>query len=491
MRDLQQNSGTQSANPIVTRLERALLPGGDFPISALIHAEVIRLTETADSPIERLVDVIRCDPTLTARVIHASNSLNENDRAHRFTLAQAIMHLGMRSLADLCSRHILIHRYGDGLISSGHFVDALRRSIMVATLSEQLAQQAGSSDGRDDAYIAGLLYSVGPVVLAYYFPKALQAAQDRARLRKRQLSQGIFEVVGISPIGLSVTVLQHLSIPEYYRTGLRQAAQAVNTDKGRARIDKQTHWLVPVVTTASQVVEGVCNPNSTGTIENRVQELGRRAGFSTDRVERLLVAITENAAKRISALGITESSRSEQLASMRKPSGKMSRPASDQMVSTRLMTAYVQQLERAVEQQDSLTTILTTAMEALVFGERCDRVLLLYPNRRATKLQGKMSLGKPFPKRAEDIERPMDPSRPDLSPDVRAFQEGRMVTSQTSPYGGAGWGVGIPIGSGKHRLGVIYAESRPNADSPGRVESLRAISMLLDKAAREHQSTPE
>ena len=481
-----------SGNPIVARLEHALLPGGDFPVSAAVLSEILRLTESPDAPIDRLVDVIRNDPTLTARVIHAANRLEEHDRANRFTLNQAIMHLGMRSLADLCSGHILVHRYGDGMTLAHHFVDALRRSLMIATLSEQLAQQAGSTDGRNDAYIAGLLFSVGPVVLSYYFPKATQAAFERAKLRKRQLSQGIFEVVGISPIGLSLVVLQHLSIPEYYRTALRQVAQAGAPERGsgtRPRIEKQSHWLVPVITTASQVVEGICNPNSTGSIQSRVQELGRRAGFSAERIDQLLVAITENATKRCAALGITEAPRNESSSALRKPSGKMNRPNPEPPHAPRALSPYVQQLEKVIEEQESLTTILTAAMEALVFGERCERALLLFPNRRATKLQGKMSLGKPFPKRAEEIERPMDPNRPDLSPDIRAFQEGRMVTTQSPVYGSAGWGIGIPIGSGQHRFGVLYAESRPNTDTPARVENLRAIALLLDRAAREHQES--
>ncbi len=477
------------SNPIIAKLERALLPGGDFPIAASVLTEVLRLTEAPDTPIDRLVDVIRNEPTLTARVIHAANHLDDHDRGNRYTLSQAIIHLGMRSLTDLCGRHILVHRYGDGLTLASHFVDALRRSIMIAALSEQLAQQTGSTDGRDDAYIAGMLYSVGPVVLAYYFPKALEAALERARLRKRQLSQGIFEVVGISPIGLSMIVLQHLAIPEYYRAALRQIAQAGLERAGstRPRIDKQSHWLVPVVTTAAQVVEGICNPNSTGTIQSRVQELGRRAGFAPERIEQLLVAITEHANRRCAALGIVDTPRSDANLPARRASGKTNRPPIETPISPRAVSVYVQQLEKAVDEQHSLTAVLTAAMEALVFGERCERALLLFPNRRATKLQGKMSLGKPFPKRAEDIERPIDASRPDLSPDIRAFQEGRMVTSQASIYGAPGWGIGIPIGAGNHRVGVLYAESRPNTDMNARVESLRAIASLLDRAARDHQ----
>jgi hypothetical protein len=72
-------------------------------------------------------------------------------------------------------------------------------------------------------------------LLAYYFPQVYETAVKRAKAKKQDVSQSIKELTGVSPLQLSVEVIDALKLPEFYKAVI---TSSINMSEGHQPHDE-------------------------------------------------------------------------------------------------------------------------------------------------------------------------------------------------------------------------------------------------------------
>jgi hypothetical protein len=149
---------------------------------------------------------------------------------------------------------------------------------------------------------------------------------------------------------------------------------------------------------------------------------------------------------------------------------------------------HVKEFKEAIENEETMSSIITSAMEALAFGLGFDRVLLLFSDSAETMLQGKMALGKPFPVDPHSFVCALELPEEERLVAATAFHE-RSVEIFGNPLFADGWPfAALAVGS-SNCIGVVYADKLPPEDGTQAVAlgdreqvGLNILADLLDKA---------
>ena len=135
-----------------------------------------------------------------------------------------------------------------------------------------------------------------------------------------------------------------------------------------------------------------------------------------------------------------------------------------------------------------MSSIIASVMEALAFGLKFDRVMLLFSDPNETLLYGKMSLGESFGVNPTTFSRPITRGSPDPTPESRAFFEGSVEVFGDAIFSD-GWPfAAVPIGASSGAIGLLYADmveaksKDPQPLSEGALVGLNMLADLLDKA---------
>lgn len=150
---------------VLKRIERR----GDFPAVSRTLAEVNQLTSPdSSSPVSRLTNVVLRDYALTNRLLKIANSsLHARASGRVKTVSDAISLLGLQQVRTTCN----------GLACFGHFAGRrqdhrLREESICAFVTGLIARHLAAQSrmpGVEEAFLAGMLYSLGRMLVLFYF----------------------------------------------------------------------------------------------------------------------------------------------------------------------------------------------------------------------------------------------------------------------------------------------------------------------------------
>ena len=130
----------------------------ELPVQPAAAAEVMRLCQMANLPVERMAGTIVQEPALAARVLQLANSAFYGSGRPVANIQHALMRVGERGL-----RSVLLGAAAGRVMSvRGHpeLTRALQvRSVGAALGAEAILRRLGNP--RDDAFAAGLLHDLG------------------------------------------------------------------------------------------------------------------------------------------------------------------------------------------------------------------------------------------------------------------------------------------------------------------------------------------
>lgn len=136
------------------------------PVSVL---EVVRKSEDPDVTIPALAKLIELDVALSVQIVRMSNSALYSPASEITTVERALTTLGLRSvrlLALSTSLRMLIPDESQGFDTS----EIRRRMVVNGSLSRTFAEKLARAQ-QDEAFLAGMLTGLGPVVLATNEPE--------------------------------------------------------------------------------------------------------------------------------------------------------------------------------------------------------------------------------------------------------------------------------------------------------------------------------
>ncbi|MFW2365233.1 MAG: HDOD domain-containing protein [Desulforhopalus sp.] len=146
---------------------------GNLPTLPEILLKLLEACDNDATPLSEIADLICKDPALSFRVLQLVNSSYYGLRRTFTGVEQAVVYLGSNSIKNIAittSIHQVFERKRFKVVKQFNINRFWWHSLMCATLAKRLAQKTGFSS-LDEAYLSGLLYDIGRLILISTFPE--------------------------------------------------------------------------------------------------------------------------------------------------------------------------------------------------------------------------------------------------------------------------------------------------------------------------------
>ncbi|MCB0339886.1 MAG: HDOD domain-containing protein, partial [Bdellovibrionales bacterium] len=470
---------------------------GDFPASAKVVSELRRLTSEPNTTAANITEVILKEPSLGTRILHLVNSSFYQRAKPIMTVSQAVIQIGMKPLAELCSGLVLLQKFVPAARRGGPFANCLQKTICTAILASSLSSENDKGEGRpgDEAgYLAGSFLELGTLLLAYYFPQIYQTAVKRAKAKDQSIGTSIQDITGVSPLELSITVVEALNLPEYYREILVAAFSLDKNvdDESAKKLDPRIIAAAKSIQAAEQISNVVVFKSEVDELQDVMKKVQASTGIDVGVLGTIVGELPSKFKEHCSALEVTLTSLPE-FTSVSAEKGTQQSDASKEITfdSSDSFSHFVEEIREAIESNEPTSSVITTVMETFAWGLKFDRVLLLLLGAGKHELIGRMLLG-PSKIDPRSFHRSVQGNLDPHAPDAVAFRESRPVFFG-DPLFDDGWPIAvIPVGFNKHTIGVIYADriAGQGNDMELTEREKAAIGMLSELLSRSLEMSP-
>ncbi|MGA6925628.1 MAG: HDOD domain-containing protein [Desulfosarcina sp.] len=176
----------------ITRLE---------PIPLVIH-KVLDLAENPDASLKDLVEVVECDPAITANLLKTVNSSYMGLPVKVDSVHQAVSMLGLQQVVEMVLSQNLAANLNRSQKGYGLAEGALwRQSLAVAKVARSLARERDLMS-LPAIYTAALLKDIGKVILHEFVADRLAAIQQVVAEKKLSFVEAENEVLGMDHTAL-------------------------------------------------------------------------------------------------------------------------------------------------------------------------------------------------------------------------------------------------------------------------------------------------
>lgn len=476
---------TDTPEEFLEKLRRALKKDGDFPASARVVAELRRLASDPRTPGDKITELILREPSLGTRILSVVNSAFFRRVKPIMTVSQAVVQLGMKSIAELCAGLILLQKFVSSARQNTPFAACLRKTMLTSLTASALnpVTPASKDSGQDETgYLAGAFLEMGVLLLAFYFPQVYESAFKRAEQKHIPVSQALFELIGVTTTQLSIEVIKALELPQFYIELLQEADNPTkpNPDAPLPILKEQAVRLGRNVKAAETISQVISEGGSKAAVDNVLQKVQADLGISMEALQTAVGALPSLFQDHCSTLQLTLPPLPDFVAQYNPTATKKSANSETE----EKYGSYLQEIKNAVEASEPTASVITSVMEALAFGIKFDRVMLLLLNNTRQKLIGRMMLGQV---------KGFDPSKCEVivtSDPTNALIKAISMKAPTYDGNGVfedGWPLtAIPIGISKQTVGIVYADRQEKAGSAELNETEKAaiqqITELLEKS---------
>ncbi len=485
------DSTSLKSEEFVEKLRRALRRDGDFPASARVVSQLKELVSNPSTTANQITELILREPSLGTRVLHLVNSTFYRRSKPIMTVSQAVVQIGMRPLAELCSGLVLLQKFIPAARKDGVFAEVLQKTITTSLLTSTISSQMkskGKQNKDEEGYLAGTFYELGTLLLAFYFPKIYQSALKRSVQKSQHISQSIREITGLSPVELSLEVIGELKLPTFYQDVLSAADSQNRDESGKEQSSEgSTSVMADSLFAAHTISEVIISKGSKEDLQQALIDIHDKIELESV----LLSDVVGNLAKTFRNhcdsldLPLPDLPQYIQTYAGGEPEEYLDDEDDDTIDEGSYFAQYVEEIRVAVENREPTASVITTVMETFAWSLGFDRVLLLLVNQGKKRLVGRMLLGNVPDFDPKTFVRPIGDQADSYAPDAKALAEGRPVF-QGDPIFEGGWPMtAIPIGFGSKVIGVIYAD-RTNGDEEeltGREQAaIGVLAELLDRS---------
>ncbi len=147
-----------------------------------INRALRELINSEHSLNSQIAEIIRRDPSLSARLLRMVNSVYFGNSTRISNIEEAVFFLGLRQIRELSTATPVIEEMQTlhSSISAAPmpWTELWRHSIGTAALTREILLSTSITVDDDTDYLAGLLHNVGKVVMAYAFPDELQRVMN-------------------------------------------------------------------------------------------------------------------------------------------------------------------------------------------------------------------------------------------------------------------------------------------------------------------------
>jgi putative nucleotidyltransferase with HDIG domain len=164
----------------------------------------------------QIAEIIRRDPSLTARLLRLVNSVYYGMAKPVKNIEEAVFYLGVRQIRQLAMVTPIIEDF-QRLAEGRRFPwrQFWRHCIAVALMTREITDLMQSQDDEID-YVAGLIHDVGKIVMASAFPDHFTEIYNNRAQMTGDLLQWEKEVLGVDHAELGAMYLRKQRLPEVF-----------------------------------------------------------------------------------------------------------------------------------------------------------------------------------------------------------------------------------------------------------------------------------
>ena len=205
----------KTAGPLDRKdIEQRLRNCPRLPSLGSINSALRELLNADNRYAAQISDVIRRDPSLTARLLRLVNSVYYGFNSRINSIEEAVLYLGVRQIRQLATVTPIIEDF-QRIAGKTQFPWRLfwQHCISTAILTREILNSEKSTGDEAD-YVAGLIHDVGKIAMASVFPAHFTLIQQRLAAEPTELLALEVEVLGIDHAELGGLYLEYHNLPD-------------------------------------------------------------------------------------------------------------------------------------------------------------------------------------------------------------------------------------------------------------------------------------
>ncbi len=257
-------------------LQSLLVDIDSLPSPPASVLEVVRKSEDPEITIQALAKLIELDVALAVQIVRMSNSALYSPVSEITTVERALTTLGLRSvrlLALSTSLRMLIPDDSEAFNTT----EIRRRMVVNGSLARRFAGKLARSQ-QDEAFLAGMLTGLGPVVLATKCPdKAQELFQEGSVWPSAEFER---ELLGFTTDEITTNLIRAWHLPDVICTAVATRTESPTSEHTPLQRSLQLALLAENV---------LCGSDSSAALKKLSDRAADELGFSLDETNEWLI----------------------------------------------------------------------------------------------------------------------------------------------------------------------------------------------------------
>lgn len=304
------------------RVELILRQIDALPTLPAVAAHLLALTSSDDSNARQVIEAVRTDQALTAKILSLCRTADRGVRDEAITLDKAVVLLGFTAVRNAVLSVSVFEIFDDDVDSNDEDLPSSSKphfprdafwihNLAVAILAERIAAgHPGQRDlNRDEAFVCGLLHDVGKLALDHILPKAYARVVELTDLNQGNITEYERRVIGIDHHTAGKRLAEQWSLPHVIQDCIWLHGSGLET------LPKLDHRrMIGLVTLADNLVRRQqLGYSGNHTFRQPIDEMVAQLGLQQHVVDSAVEHLREELERRAQALGMADETTSEQV----------------------------------------------------------------------------------------------------------------------------------------------------------------------------------
>ena len=237
---------------VVPTMEELFVDPRSLPSPSASVLEILRRADDPDVEMSEIADLVDADVSIAVQVLRMANSALYSPASEITTINRALSTLGLRAvklLALTTSVRSLVPQQSDAI----DLGDIRHRMVVTASVARRAADLLDRSV-RDEAFVAGLLTGIGPIVLASEAPGACRAMLESAETWPPPPIER--ELLGFSTDEVTAELVTRWGLPTVFADSVRHRHDLPNSETSDDGQRAGTPFCLVVATLAEPILTG-------------------------------------------------------------------------------------------------------------------------------------------------------------------------------------------------------------------------------------------
>jgi diguanylate cyclase (GGDEF)-like protein len=192
---------------------RKIWTSSQLPTLPAVAMKLLILSRDPDADITRIVELIKSDPALSAKILKATNSAYYAFSKRITSIDHAVPLLGTTVVFSLALSFSLVDVARNRSARTEAFVAYWTQSLVQAAASEALGRMR-SEDGAADFFLAGLLIDLGRLAMLTTVPAEYQPVLEQSKAKRQWLHDAELELLGTTHVQIGAELMRRWNLPD-------------------------------------------------------------------------------------------------------------------------------------------------------------------------------------------------------------------------------------------------------------------------------------